>query len=64
MGITDGSMVCGLCGEWRTGCALCGNAPLIDCSAEIARTQREASEAETELWRQEQSIKRAANPGL
>ena len=64
MGITDGSMVCGLCGDWRTGCALCGTAPLIDRSAEIARAQREEREAETELWRQEQSIKRAANPGL
>lgn len=29
MGITDGSEVCSLCGEWRTSCSLCGVAPMI-----------------------------------
>jgi hypothetical protein len=26
--ITDGSEVCSLCGEWKTGCSLCGTAPM------------------------------------
>lgn len=29
MCITDGSEVCALCGEWMTGCNLCGQAPMV-----------------------------------
>lgn len=30
MSCTDGSFECRLCGDWRTGCSLCGTAPLRD----------------------------------
>lgn len=33
MGITDGTMKCALCGEWKTGCNLCLVAPLIKNSS-------------------------------
>lgn len=58
---TDGTFVCGLCGEWMTGCSLCGEAPLVDMRPEIARRSREEREAEAELDRQERAIRRAAD---
>lgn len=59
--ITDGTFVCAACGEWRTGCNLCGVAVLMDCRDEIARKSREEFEAERELSRQERAIRRGAN---
>lgn len=61
MSITDGTFVCGLCGEWLTGCVLCDNsAPLVDRRQEIERERREAWDADNELWRQERAIRDAA----
>lgn len=59
MGITDGTFVCSLCGEWLTGCSLCGEAPLIDMRSEIERKAREDRENEAELARQSMSISQA-----
>lgn len=58
--ITDGTFECELCGEWRTGCHLCGTAPLVDRREDIARDERHAREAEHELANQERSIRREA----
>ena len=58
--ITDGTHICSLCGEFLTGCALCGSAPLIDITSNLAKVMTAEREAERELWRQEQSIKRAS----
>lgn len=60
MSVTDGTFVCALCGEWLTGCSLCGTAPLTDRRAQIEADARAARDAETEMWRQEQAIKRSA----
>lgn len=61
MSITDGTFICKDCGEWITGCSLCGQAELIDMrhirQAELTRN----SQAERELWLQERAIKGAAN---
>lgn len=57
--ITDGTFVCAGCGEWKTGCSLCGIATLIDCRADIARKSREEFEAERELANQERAIRRS-----
>lgn len=61
MSITDGTFVCGLCGEWRIGCGLCGEAPLIDMRAEIARKAAEERHAELEARQQERAIRAAAD---
>lgn len=58
--ITDGTFVCQLCGEWRTGCALCVVAPLVDMRRQIERERREAVDGERELMLQERAIHRAA----
>lgn len=57
MGLTDGSEVCGLCGEWQTGCSLRSTAPMIKGSEESPKT---SWEAELESRNQERSIRRAA----
>lgn len=65
MSITDGSVICAHCGDWRTTCPLCiGMEKTIDRTAEIARQAREEREAERELNAQSNAIKRAANPHL
>lgn len=48
MGITDGTLRCSLCGEWQTGCMLCGEAPMRE-----ATPQEMAREAEEERRRKE-----------
>jgi hypothetical protein len=58
--ITDGSFVCGLCGEWMTGCNLCGQAPLIDMRDTLRKEEIALHEAENELRLQERSIRKAA----
>lgn len=52
--ITDGTMVCVLCGESLTGCALCGGAPLkkVECKND--------DENDKELWLIERSIRKEA----
>lgn len=60
MGITDGTFACGLCGEWLTGCMLCGTAPLVDLRPAIERQRRQASEDNRELASQERAIRMAA----
>lgn len=57
MSITDGTFVCSLCGEWQTGCSLCGTAPLFDKRKQIQRELEQEKEGEFELWRQSESIK-------
>jgi hypothetical protein len=59
--ITDGTFVCGLCGEWLAGCALCGQAPLIDMSSRIRLQAREERQGERELELQSNAIRRAAD---
>lgn len=61
MSITDGTFVCSLCGEWLTGCSLCGEAPLTDMRPEIERKAREEREVEAELNRQSRAIQLAAD---
>lgn len=56
MSITDGSYVCGLCGEWRTACSLCHGAPLI----RVRDTFQEDRAAERELDQQSRAIRDAA----
>lgn len=56
--VTDGTFVCGLCGEWSTGCYLCGTAPLIDMRNILIREKKEAIDAENELRNQENSIRK------
>jgi hypothetical protein len=58
--VTDGSFVCGLCGEWAMGCSLCGVAPLIDMTKIRAKEREDERNAETELWNQEWAIRREA----
>lgn len=53
---TDGSRICGLCGEWLTGCMLCETAPLIRPPAET----RQPLSDEMEARMQERSIRDAA----
>lgn len=61
MSITDGSVICALCGEWRTTCALCvGEEKLIDRRREIRRELDELRQADYELWQQEKCIRDAA----
>ena len=62
-GITDGTFVCGLCGEWRTGCSLCFEAPLVDMREAQRKQRSEEMEADAELSRQERAIRRAADRG-
>jgi hypothetical protein len=57
MGLTDGTFVCGLCGDWRTGCSLCGEAPLRDRREDIRREASDAFNAETEMRAQERAIR-------
>lgn len=65
MGITDGTVTCGWCGEWRTSCALCvGDELVVDQSKRLAAEERARREGEIELHRQSMAIKRAANPTL
>ena len=65
MGITDGSVVCAHCGEWRTTCSLCiGEEKTTDRKAMFARRDIEEREADREIARQSNAIKRAANPHL
>lgn len=61
MTATDGSFVCGLCGDWRTGCALCGEAPLVDMRETLRREAAAEFNAETELRAQERAIRTAAD---
>ena len=56
--ITDGSYQCELCGEWLTGCSLCGTAPLVKSREP---TTHERYEQERELANQERSIRAAAD---
>jgi hypothetical protein len=58
--ITDGTVYCGLCGEDRVGCYLCGKAPLV---GRVGRSWREEREAEKELLLQSKSIRLAAEKG-
>lgn len=62
MSLTDGTFICGLCGEDWTGCSLCGKdgAPLVDMRPQLEQKRREAAEADRELWRQEMSIRKSA----
>lgn len=60
MTVTDGTFVCALCGDWRTGCPLCGEAPLHDRRKEIAREERDRLFAEHELAQQERAIRNAS----
>ena len=55
--VTDGTVYCGLCGEDRVGCHLCGEAPLV---GRVERSWREEREDEKELWLQSKSIRLAA----
>lgn len=61
MGITDGTYVCGLCGEWRTSCQLCYEAPMVDMRGKQYREKLAFDEAEKELANQERAIRRAAD---
>lgn len=61
MGITDGTYICKLCGEWMTGCSLCGQAPLIDNRENLRRQEQAERDGERELWRQSQAIRNSAN---
>lgn len=61
MSATDGTFVCSLCGDWRTGCLLCGQAPLTDRREEIWREAADATQAEIEGRAQERSIRAAAD---
>ena len=58
--ITDGTFICGLCGEWRIRCALCGSAPLVDIRDQIEAERIEQRKADGEMHSQEQAIRRAA----
>lgn len=60
MSITDGTFVCSLCGEWLSGCSLCGEAPMTDMRPTIAAEERREREGEIELYQQERAIRRAA----
>ena len=60
MSITDGTFVCSLCGEWLTGCSLCGEAPLVDMRLTIAAEERAEREGEIELHQQSRSIRMSA----
>lgn len=61
MSITDGSFVCGHCGEWRTTCHLCiGKERLIDRTAVLTREAQYRDEAGKELHMQYRSIRLAA----
>lgn len=57
MGITDGSFICGLCGEDRNGCYLCSNPPMID----VRKMRYDELQAEQELAAQTRAIRRAAD---
>lgn len=57
---TDGTYICGLCGEWSTGCSLCGEAPLIDMREKRRHEEHELKNAEIELHQQERAIRSAA----
>lgn len=57
MSCTDGTMICRLCGEWRTGCGLCNDvAPLVPNPELTARK----FEHDPEIAQQEQCIAYAA----
>lgn len=60
MSITDGTFICGLCGESRTGCNLCGEAPLVDMRESLRREAAAELAAEIELRNQEIAISRSA----
>ena len=65
MAITDGTVICGHCGEWQTTCQLCmGEEKIIDRTADLMRQWKEEREAEHELNAQSAAIFRAANPNL
>ena len=65
MAITDGSVVCGHCGEWRTTCPLCiGEERLVDMTSTLARQAREDREAEREMDRQSAAIRSASTPQI
>lgn len=64
MSITDGTFVCALCGEWLTGCALCGDAPLLDMRDTIRREREARAAAEREERDQERAIRQASEHGL
>lgn len=60
MGLTDGSFVCALCGEWRTACGLCGEAPLLNARERRRQEVAADRDADAELRAQERAIRRAA----
>ena len=60
MSVTDGTFICGLCGEWSTGCSLCGEAPLLDMRKIRAKEEADRRAADTELHQQERAIRRGA----
>ena len=64
MGITDGTFICGLCGEAMTGCYLCKDPYLVNISRQIEKKEQDDREAELELIRQSDSIKYAASKGI
>lgn len=61
MSITDGTFICGLCGESMTGCFLCGTAPLLDMREKLKKEYSELRNAEWELDMQSKSIRDAAD---
>lgn len=62
MSITDGTFICELCGEWSTGCSLCGyTAPLLDMRESIRKEDIRNRAAEIELQQQERAIRYAAD---
>lgn len=47
--ITDGTVVCTLCGEWMSGCSLCGVAPTRDISEELRAKRAKSLRDEREF---------------
>ena len=58
--VTDGTEVCAFCGEWKTGCGLCGSAPMRDMSNEIRKMEQDRIAGDAELAAQERAIRSAA----
>ena len=61
MGITDGTVICALCGDWCTTCPLCvGEEKLIDRTRQLNMEAIRRREADDELRRQEEAIRDSA----
>jgi hypothetical protein len=61
MSVTDGTFVCGRCGDWRTSCSLCQDAPIvIDMRRSLAYEREQEIKADQEEREQEQCIRRSS----